>query len=133
MAADLDVDELPLRFAVIAMGRLGGAEAGYGSDADVMFVYEPRDPTYPTKRARTDRAARSPSGCVAAARHRPRDPPLGVDADLRPEGRNGPLVRSLASYAGYYARWSSAWEAQALLRARFAVGDADLGHAVRRS
>jgi glutamate-ammonia-ligase adenylyltransferase len=50
-----------------------------------------------------------------------------VDANLRPEGRSGPLVRSLASYAGYYARWSSAWEAQALLRARFAVGDAALG------
>jgi [glutamine synthetase] adenylyltransferase / [glutamine synthetase]-adenylyl-L-tyrosine phosphorylase len=55
------------------------------------------------------------------------DPPMGVDADLRPEGRNGPLVRSLASYAQYYARWSSAWEAQALLRARFAAGDAELG------
>ena len=60
------------------------------------------------------------------------DPPLGVDADLRPEGRNGPLVRSLASYAHYYARWSSPWEAQALLRARFVVGDAELGRAVHR-
>ena len=55
------------------------------------------------------------------------DPPLGIDADLRPEGRNGPLVRSLGSYAQYYARWSAPWEAQALLRARFATGDADLG------
>jgi len=55
------------------------------------------------------------------------DAPLGIDANLRPEGRNGPLVRSLGSYAQYYARWSSAWEAQALLRARFAVGDASLG------
>ncbi len=55
------------------------------------------------------------------------DPALGVDADLRPEGRDGPLVRSLASYARYYSRWSSPWEAQALLRARFGVGDAELG------
>ena len=52
------------------------------------------------------------------------DPALVVDADLRPEGRDGPLVRSIESYARYYARWSSPWEAQALLRARFVVGDA---------
>jgi glutamate-ammonia-ligase adenylyltransferase len=50
-----------------------------------------------------------------------------VDADLRPEGRNGPLVRSLASYAAYYARWSAPWEAQALLRAEPAAGDPELG------
>ena len=55
------------------------------------------------------------------------DPPLVVDADLRPEGKQGPLSRSLASYAAYYARWSSVWEAQALLRAAPLVGDADLG------
>ena len=57
------------------------------------------------------------------------DPPLGVDADLRPEGRQGPLVRSLAAYAQYYARWSKVWEAQALLRARFVAGDAGAGRA----
>jgi len=55
------------------------------------------------------------------------DPPLEIDADLRPEGRQGPLVRSLASYAAYYERWSSPWEAQALLRALPIAGDADLG------
>jgi [glutamine synthetase] adenylyltransferase / [glutamine synthetase]-adenylyl-L-tyrosine phosphorylase len=55
------------------------------------------------------------------------DPPLGIDADLRPEGRDGPLVRSLASYERYYARWSSVWEAQALLRGRFCAGDVGLG------
>jgi [glutamine synthetase] adenylyltransferase / [glutamine synthetase]-adenylyl-L-tyrosine phosphorylase len=55
------------------------------------------------------------------------DPPLIVDADLRPEGRGGPLVRSLAAYRLYYTRWSKVWEAQALLRARFVAGDADLG------
>ena len=55
------------------------------------------------------------------------DPPLVLDADLRPEGRNGPLVRTLAAYRAYYARWSAVWEAQALLRARFCAGDATLG------
>ena len=52
------------------------------------------------------------------------DPPLQVDADLRPEGRSGPLVRTLASYRAYYRRWSSPWEAQALLRAAPLAGDA---------
>ena len=42
---------------------------------------------------------------------------LGLDADLRPEGKSGPLVRSLGSYRTYYERWSLTWESQALLRA----------------
>ncbi len=127
VAADLEVAELPIRFAVIAMGRLGGAESSYGSDADVMFVYEPDSADTPDEQAA--RVAHGVASRLRALLGSPssNDPPLGVDADLRPEGRNGPLVRSLASYASYYARWSSAWEAQALLRARFAAGDHDLG------
>ncbi|SCG38820.1 bifunctional [glutamine synthetase] adenylyltransferase/[glutamine synthetase]-adenylyl-L-tyrosine phosphorylase [Micromonospora halophytica] len=114
-----------LRLAVIGMGRLGGYESNYLSDADVLFVYDPP-------------AGAQESAASAAAQHIAEelrrllgmpapDPPLGVDADLRPEGRQGPLVRSLAAYAQYYARWSKVWEAQALLRARFVCGDADLG------
>jgi glutamate-ammonia-ligase adenylyltransferase len=57
------------------------------------------------------------------------EPSLEVDPDLRPEGRNGPLVRSLASYESYYRRWSSVWEAQALLRARYVAGDTEVGAA----
>src|SRR5690606_6665375 len=48
------------------------------------------------------------------------------DADLRPEGSQGPLVRTLTSYAAYYAKWSMVWEAQALLRADAVVGDEGL-------
>ena len=54
------------------------------------------------------------------------DPALEVDADLRPEGRNGPLVRTLDSYDEYYRRWSLTWEAQALTRAVPVAGDEDL-------
>src|SRR5918993_3981033 len=54
------------------------------------------------------------------------DPPLEVDADLRPEGKQGALVRTLESYAAYYAKWSKVWEAQALLRADAIVGDREL-------
>ena len=56
------------------------------------------------------------------------DPPLEVDANLRPEGRQGPLVRTLASYEAYYDQWAQAWEIQALLRAHRVAGDLDLGH-----
>jgi glutamate-ammonia-ligase adenylyltransferase len=55
------------------------------------------------------------------------DPPLDVDANLRPEGRNGPLVRTLASYTAYYDQWAQPWEIQALLRAHAVAGDPDLG------
>ncbi|MFI7427279.1 bifunctional [glutamine synthetase] adenylyltransferase/[glutamine synthetase]-adenylyl-L-tyrosine phosphorylase [Micromonospora sp. NPDC049836] len=114
-----------LRFAVIGMGRLGGYESNYLSDADVLFVYDPPSGV-------EESAASAAAHAVAEELRRllsapAPDPPLGVDADLRPEGRQGPLVRSLAAYAQYYARWSKVWEAQALLRARFVCGDADLG------
>jgi glutamate-ammonia-ligase adenylyltransferase len=55
-----------------------------------------------------------------------RDPSLQVDTTLRPEGRQGPLVRTLDSYAAYYGKWSAVWEAQALLRAEPMVGDPGL-------
>ncbi|MGV9214940.1 bifunctional [glutamine synthetase] adenylyltransferase/[glutamine synthetase]-adenylyl-L-tyrosine phosphorylase [Micromonospora sp. RB23] len=114
-----------LRFAVIGMGRLGGYESNYLSDADVLFVYDP-------PAGSSESAASAAAHAIAEELRRllgmpAPDPPLGVDADLRPEGRQGPLVRSLAAYAQYYARWSRVWEAQALLRARFVCGDADLG------
>jgi glutamate-ammonia-ligase adenylyltransferase len=116
---------LPTRLAVIGMGRLGGHEFGYASDADVLFVHEPGDGV--DERVATE-AAQSVVGELRKLLALPStDPALLVDADLRPEGRNGPLVRSLASYAQYYERWSQVWESQALLRAEPLAGDADLG------
>uniref|UniRef100_UPI0038B67AD1 bifunctional [glutamine synthetase] adenylyltransferase/[glutamine synthetase]-adenylyl-L-tyrosine phosphorylase n=1 Tax=Plantactinospora sonchi TaxID=1544735 RepID=UPI0038B67AD1 len=114
-----------LRFAIIGMGRLGGYEMNYLSDADVLFVY---DPPPGVAEDEASGAARLIAEEVRRLLGMPApDPPLGVDADLRPEGRQGPLVRSLGAYAQYYARWSKVWEAQALLRARYVCGDADLG------
>jgi [glutamine synthetase] adenylyltransferase / [glutamine synthetase]-adenylyl-L-tyrosine phosphorylase len=123
VARELGVPALDLRFAVIAMGRLGGQELGYGSDADVLFVYEALTGAADAGRQAHLVAERLRAMLAAAST----DPPLRLDADLRPEGRNGALVRSLDSYAEYYQRWSSVWEAQALLRARFCVGDPELG------
>jgi [glutamine synthetase] adenylyltransferase / [glutamine synthetase]-adenylyl-L-tyrosine phosphorylase len=125
VAAQRGLDVLPLRFAMIAMGRLGGAETGYGSDADVVFVYEPTTDSADDPGRLAQDVATTLRALLSAPSST--DPPLGIDADLRPEGRNGPLARSLAAYAQYYDRWSAPWEAQALLRARFAAGDVDLG------
>src|SRR4029079_3804311 len=50
-----------------------------------------------------------------------------VDAALRPEGKRGQLVRTLDSHVAYYQRWAKTWEFQALMKARPAVGDAELG------
>ena len=122
---------LPMRMAVIAMGRLGGRELGYGSDADVLFVHEPYAPDGSSRcrpiRWRQRPPTRSPRRCAGCSRCPGPDPPLVIDAGLRPEGKHGPLTRSLASYAAYYERWSLGWEAQALLRARPIVGDQDVG------
>jgi glutamate-ammonia-ligase adenylyltransferase len=110
-----------LEFAVIAMGRYGGAELGFGSDADVMYVYRPAGASDADSQARAENIVRTLSRLTEDLRT-----PLDLDAGLRPEGKNGAIVRSLESYRAYYARWSLTWEAQALLRARGVVGDPGL-------
>jgi [glutamine synthetase] adenylyltransferase / [glutamine synthetase]-adenylyl-L-tyrosine phosphorylase len=118
---------LPTTICVIAMGRLGGHEMGYASDADVLFVHEPLPGA--DEEAAT-RAAHAVAEELRGLLARPGpDPGLPVDAALRPEGRQGPLVRTLASYRAYYQRWSAPWEAQALLRAEPVAGDIGLGAA----
>jgi len=122
--------ELPARMCVVAMGRFGGQEMGYASDADVLFVFEP-SPGAGEEEA--TRAAQQVAEELRALLGRPGpDPPLGVDADLRPEGRQGPLVRTLAAYRAYYDRWAQPWEAQALLRAAPVAGDRELCAAFAR-
>jgi [glutamine synthetase] adenylyltransferase / [glutamine synthetase]-adenylyl-L-tyrosine phosphorylase len=119
---------LPTRFAVIAMGRYGGHEVGFGSDADVIFVHDPLPGLDPGGERRASDAAQAVGAELRRLLQLPApDPPLLVDADLRPEGRQGPLVRSLAACRAYYERRAAPWESQALLRAEFAAGDAALG------
>ncbi|GGM12211.1 bifunctional [glutamine synthetase] adenylyltransferase/[glutamine synthetase]-adenylyl-L-tyrosine phosphorylase [Nakamurella endophytica] len=115
------------RIAVVGMGRLGGAEVGYGSDADVVFVAEPL-PGADTAAALDDANAVADLMTRLLGRPSP-DPPLPLDADLRPEGRNGRLVRTLDAYRSYWQRFAAPWERQALLRARPVAGDAELGAA----
>jgi glutamate-ammonia-ligase adenylyltransferase len=125
---------LPIRFAVIGMGRLGGAEMGYASDADVMYVYETAgdqgdvDETGASDETSVGKIALAVAEALREIFARAgTENSLTLDEGLRPEGKNGPLVRSLAAYSAYYARWSAPWESQALLRARFIAGDEHLG------
>ncbi len=120
---------LPTRVLVIGMGRFGGGELGYGSDADVVFVHDPLPGEDPRQAAA---AAMLVANEVRSLLHAPStDPPLELDTDLRPEGKQGPLVRTVAGYAAYYERWRSFWEAQALLRADRVAGDPQAWAAVR--
>lgn len=117
-------EDLDVEFAVLAMGRLGGHEMAYSSDADVMHVYRSGPGAAEGDAARF-------ALTIAQELHRllalpSPEPPLLLDADLRPEGRSGPLVRSLGSYRAYYERWGEVWERQALLRAEPLAGSDDL-------
>ncbi|HTT87318.1 MAG TPA: hypothetical protein VMF60_08125, partial [Acidimicrobiales bacterium] len=96
--------------AMIGMGKLGGRELNYASDVDVMFV---------ASGAEGDPVARH---VLAIARRCFR-----VDVDLRPEGRAGPLTRTIEGFRSYWHRWAEPWEFQALMKARPVAGDAHLG------
>ncbi|HZW40788.1 MAG TPA: bifunctional [glutamine synthetase] adenylyltransferase/[glutamine synthetase]-adenylyl-L-tyrosine phosphorylase, partial [Agromyces sp.] len=110
-----------IEFAVIGMGRFGGRELGIGSDADIIYVYRPTDAPPDAAHTRALRIVAELVRLTEDARL-----PFDLDADLRPEGRNGVVARSLDAYRAYYARWSLTWEAQALLRARGVAGDESL-------
>jgi glutamate-ammonia-ligase adenylyltransferase len=110
-----------IEFAIIAMGRYGGQELGFGSDADVIYVYRAAGASDEEAQQRAEAIVKTLNRLTEDLRI-----PLDLDINLRPEGKNGAIVRSLESYRAYYARWSLTWEAQALLRARGVVGEASL-------
>ena len=113
------------RLTIMAMGKTGGRELNYLSDVDVIFIHEPAE-------GADDGAAIGAATRLAAAvmklcrEHTGEGTIWEVDANLRPEGSSGPLVRSLSSHIAYYERWATTWEFQALLKARYAAGDEEL-------
>src|SRR6201996_296496 len=140
--AQLPANSPPARLAVIAMGKCGGCELNYASDVDVIFVAGPLAPANPADPASPGEEEPTPEQIDAALRTATRlasnmikicsrttaeGMVFPVDPNLRPEGRNGPLVRTLASHLAYYDRWAKTWEFQALLKARPAAGDVELG------
>jgi glutamate-ammonia-ligase adenylyltransferase len=125
--ADLDDHGAGVRIAVIGMGKCGGRELNYVSDVDVIYVAEPVDGVAEADALAV--AARLAAGLARACSTASGEPALWpVDAALRPEGKNGPLVRTLASHRAYYERWAKTWEFQALLKARHLAGDEALGN-----
>ena len=113
--------DAPDDMAVIGMGKLGGRELNYASDIDVMLVV----------------GGDALGGAKTAARFvqelggtAPEGQAYRVDTNLRPEGRNGPLLRSLDAYVEYYQRWAKPWEYQALIKARCAAGSETVGAAL---
>ncbi len=114
----------PPPLAVIAVGKWGGRELNYPSDLDALVVYRPageagEDASAARRVVEALLAALGPGGPLGES--------LALDLGLRPEGRGGAPARSLDAYVGYWERWAEPWERQALLRARFAAGDAELG------
>ena len=122
LAADIVSDATGL--AVVGMGKLGGSELNYSSDVDVLFVHPEAGPD-------AQQAASAAAGAMVELLSAPTADghALRVDPDLRPEGRAGPLSRSLESMLDYHARHAATWERQALLKARPVAGD--LGLAAR--
>jgi [glutamine synthetase] adenylyltransferase / [glutamine synthetase]-adenylyl-L-tyrosine phosphorylase len=122
LQAALEALDPPLPYAVIAMGRFGGAELSYASDLDLLFVYDGSTADHFKAAEKVGESlVRFLAGTTPATRIYP------IDLGLRPEGKDGPLARSLEGYATYYGRWAQTWERQALVRARFVAGDADVG------
>ncbi|HMR49492.1 MAG TPA: bifunctional [glutamine synthetase] adenylyltransferase/[glutamine synthetase]-adenylyl-L-tyrosine phosphorylase [Arachnia sp.] len=113
---------------VIALGRWGGGELGYSSDADCMFVVP--DGTEAAGLASATELVRRASQLLG--RPGP-DPAIEIDTDLRPEGKGGPQVRTVSSYATYYEKWAAIWEAQMLLRAQPGAGEVSLAAEVLRN
>lgn len=122
-------DPEKIGFTVIALGKLGGEELNYSSDIDIIFVYRHKDlglgeagtiEYYHKLAEQVTYALRASTSEGYVFR---------VDTRLRPEGRFGPLVRSLNAYCNYYQTSGSTWERQALIKARPVAGDMSLGRA----
>jgi glutamate-ammonia-ligase adenylyltransferase len=109
-------------FGVVGYGKLGGKELGYGSDLDIIFVY---DEAAGLAVDRLARVAQRVNTWLTS--HTPAGVLYETDLRLRPDGASGLLVSSLAAFREYQTTRAWMWEHQALTRARFAAGDAALG------
>jgi glutamate-ammonia-ligase adenylyltransferase len=115
------------RFSVIGMGKLGGGELNYSSDVDVIFVYGEEGNLTPTLTNHQFFTKLAEEIVRAVAAPGVEGNIFRIDLRLRPEGRSGPLVRSLDSCENYYAEFGETWERMALIKARPVGGDAVVG------
>ncbi|MFC7463661.1 bifunctional [glutamine synthetase] adenylyltransferase/[glutamine synthetase]-adenylyl-L-tyrosine phosphorylase [Brachybacterium sp. GCM10030252] len=119
-------DHEKVRWSVIALGKTGARELNFISDVDVMHVVAPVDDAAEEELVVIGSALARELARVCSDRTA-EGSLWQVDANLRPEGKDGPLVRTLDSYRHYYTQWAHSWEFQALLKSRAAAGDLELG------
>ncbi|RMD82686.1 MAG: hypothetical protein D6815_08625 [Candidatus Dadabacteria bacterium] len=121
-----------LEFAVIALGKQGAGEMTYGSDLDLLFVY--RGPRKGFDAEAHGLATRWAQKTINLLQARTRDGIVyKIDARLRPSGRSGPLVTSLARFCTYHRREAALWERQAHTRARVVVGPSELARTIEQT
>lgn len=114
----------PGKYAVLALGKLGGRELADGSDLDLMMIYEAEENDVGageyfaklTQRLVNALSALTEEGAL-----------YEIDTKLRPSGTKGPLAVRLSSFERYYEEEAWTWELQALTRLRFVAGDSGLG------
>lgn len=116
---------MPGRFAVIAMGKLGGLELNYSSDIDLIYVYEPDDPSVPAHHELFHKLARRLTKTLGD--HTDESYLYRVDLRLRPMGRHGDVTCTLKQYSHYYDSMGETFERFALIKARPVAGDTELG------
>ncbi|MDK8353756.1 bifunctional [glutamine synthetase] adenylyltransferase/[glutamine synthetase]-adenylyl-L-tyrosine phosphorylase, partial [Actinotignum sanguinis] len=125
-------DAQDIDFTIIALGKTGGGELNYASDVDVVYITEPRPGVSEERALEIGTAlATTLAGYISAPG--PESALWTIDTALRPEGGTGSLVRTLASHLDYYATWAQSWEFQALLKARVAAGNRELGESYVRA
>ncbi|MDT8364033.1 MAG: DUF294 nucleotidyltransferase-like domain-containing protein, partial [Nitrosomonas sp.] len=109
-------------FAIIGYGKLGGKELGYASDLDIVFLY---DDNHPDALAVYTKLAQSINHWLTT--HTSAGVLYETDLRLRPSGASGLLANSVEAFANYQHELAWVWEHQALTRARFVVGDQQVG------
>lgn len=115
------------RFLVTGMGKLASRELGYGSDLDVVFLYDPDEESDAARLEAQQQCVRLAQKLIASLHTRTAEGACyEIDARLRPSGNQGLLVTSRAAFVRYHASGSEVWERQALLRARPVAGDESL-------
>jgi len=126
-----DTNEASIGFAVIGFGKLGGIELGYGSDLDLVFLYDCKDGNAMTDGAKPISCAQFYGRLGQKVRHILDTKMLSgvvyeVDMRLRPNGDSGLLVTHIKAYEDYLKTQAWTWELQALVRGRFIAGDPQL-------
>ena len=127
----------PSEFAILGLGKLGGQELNFSSDIDLMFLYTCDGETsnsegcggHATQRITNHEFYTRLARLILKAIHdiTADGNVYRVDLRLRPDGRGGPLVNSLAQLEVYYESWGKTWERQMLLKARTVAGSENLG------